>query len=163
LVFPRPGPFPPFVPGGFPNESPLSKNPTVWAHLHLPPYLVDVGIPAMYGAYAVGLIGPVSTSSLDHVRHSFRPHGQAHHSCLALSRPFGAHRRLHLLPPSVPSTLIFSALIGFLWLSTVPPTQQIVAIMFGTRYMATLFGFCLLLAPDWVVSSASGSAAISTI
>jgi predicted MFS family arabinose efflux permease len=28
-----------------------------------------------------------------------------------------------------------------LWLSTVPPTQQLVVVMFGTRYMATLFGF----------------------
>ena len=37
--------------------------------------------------------------------------------------------------------LVFSAAMGLLWLSTVPPTQQLVAIMFGTRYMATLFGF----------------------
>ena len=46
-----------------------------------------------------------------------------------------------LLPPSVPSVLVFSALMGLMWLSTVPPTQQLVAIMFGTRYLATLFGF----------------------
>jgi predicted MFS family arabinose efflux permease len=46
-----------------------------------------------------------------------------------------------LTPPSSTSVLIFSASMGFLWLSTVPPTQQLVAIMFGTRYMATLFGF----------------------
>ncbi len=33
------------------------------------------------------------------------------------------------------------ATMGFLWLSTVPPTQQLANVMFGTRYMATLFGF----------------------
>ena len=45
---------------------------------------------------------------------------------------------------SISPVLISRALalaIGLLWLSTVPPTQQLVAIMFGTRYMATLFGF----------------------
>ena len=49
-----------------------------------------------------------------------------------------------LLPPSVPGTLVFAGAIGFLWLSTVPPTQQLVAVMFGTRYLATLFGFVFL-------------------
>jgi predicted MFS family arabinose efflux permease len=49
-----------------------------------------------------------------------------------------------LLPPSVPSVLVFSALMGLMWLSTVPPTQQLVVVMFGTRYLATLFGFVFL-------------------
>ena len=31
--------------------------------------------------------------------------------------------------------------MGLLWLSTVPPTSGLVALMFGTRWMATLFGF----------------------
>jgi predicted MFS family arabinose efflux permease len=34
--------------------------------------------------------------------------------------------------------------MGILWLSTVPPTQALVATMFGTRYVATLFGFAFL-------------------
>jgi predicted MFS family arabinose efflux permease len=37
--------------------------------------------------------------------------------------------------------MIFGAAIGLLWLSTVPPTSGLVAVMFGTRWMATLFGF----------------------
>ena len=49
-----------------------------------------------------------------------------------------------LLPVSVPSILVFSALMGLLWLSTVPPTQGLVMKMFGTRYIATLFGFVFL-------------------
>ena len=31
--------------------------------------------------------------------------------------------------------------IGLLWLSTVPPTSSLVMLMFGTRYMAMLYGF----------------------
>ena len=36
--------------------------------------------------------------------------------------------------------LVFSAAMGFLWLATVPPTTGLVALMFGTRYMAMLYG-----------------------
>jgi len=46
-----------------------------------------------------------------------------------------------MLPPSPATILAFSAGMGLLWLSTVPPTSAIVASMFGPRYMATLFGF----------------------
>ena len=46
-----------------------------------------------------------------------------------------------MLPPSVVTTLIFGAVTGLLWLSTVPPTSSLVAIMFGTRWLTMLFGF----------------------
>jgi predicted MFS family arabinose efflux permease len=38
-------------------------------------------------------------------------------------------------------TLVFSAILGLLWLSTVPPTSGLVAVMFGTRWLTMLFGF----------------------
>ena len=40
--------------------------------------------------------------------------------------------------------LIFSAVLGLLWLSTAPLTSAIVAQIFGPRYMATLFSIVLL-------------------
>jgi predicted MFS family arabinose efflux permease len=46
-----------------------------------------------------------------------------------------------LLPTSTSTTLIFGAVTGLLWLSTVPPTSALVAVMFGTRWLAMLFGF----------------------
>ena len=45
------------------------------------------------------------------------------------------------LPASPVATLIFGAVTGLLWLSTVPPTSGLVAVMFGTRWLAMLFGF----------------------
>jgi predicted MFS family arabinose efflux permease len=36
--------------------------------------------------------------------------------------------------------VIFAAVMGVLWLSTVPPTNGLVAIMFGTRYLGMLGG-----------------------
>jgi MFS family permease len=40
--------------------------------------------------------------------------------------------------------LIFSAVMGILWLSTVPPTVALVARNFGTRWLATIFGLVFL-------------------
>lgn len=34
--------------------------------------------------------------------------------------------------------------MGFTWLATVPPTASIVGKLFGTRFLATLFGLTLL-------------------
>jgi predicted MFS family arabinose efflux permease len=42
------------------------------------------------------------------------------------------------------TTIIFTATLGFLWLSTVPLTMGLITVMFGTRYMATLYGFVFL-------------------
>jgi MFS family permease len=47
-------------------------------------------------------------------------------------------------PPSTAGVMIFAAAIGFLWLGTVPLTSGLVAQIFGTRYMATLFGIVFL-------------------
>ena len=43
--------------------------------------------------------------------------------------------------PRVSTLLVFGAVLGLLWLSTVPPTSGLVAVMFGTRWLAMLFGF----------------------
>ena len=45
-----------------------------------------------------------------------------------------------MLPLTAASALVFSAIMGLLWLSTVPLTSGLVAQIFGPRYMATLFG-----------------------
>lgn len=48
------------------------------------------------------------------------------------------------LPASPTVVLGFAAAMGILWLSTVPLTSGLVAVMFGTRYLGTLFGFVFL-------------------
>lgn len=45
-----------------------------------------------------------------------------------------------LLPQSPASVIIFSIVMGLLWLSTVAPTNALVAVMFGTRYLGMLGG-----------------------
>ncbi len=47
-------------------------------------------------------------------------------------------------PPSMINSIIFGVTFGLLWLSTVPPTNGIVAQIFGTKYLSTLFGIVFL-------------------
>jgi predicted MFS family arabinose efflux permease len=49
-----------------------------------------------------------------------------------------------LLPLSPTSVYVFSALMGLLWLSTVPPTNALIAQIFGVQYMSMLSGFAFL-------------------
>ncbi|SDB29275.1 MFS transporter [Bauldia litoralis] len=109
--------------------------------VHLPPYLSDIGIPALYGGYAIALIGFFNImGSISSGVLTGRMRKRILLAGIYLARSVVIVVFL-LVPPSIPSVLIFSAAMGFLWLSTVPPTQQLVVVMFGTRYVATLFGF----------------------
>ena len=49
-----------------------------------------------------------------------------------------------LLPATTLSVLVFAAALGLLWLSTVPLTSGLVALMFGTRHVGMLFGVVFL-------------------
>lgn len=52
---------------------------------------------------------------------------------------------VYLVSPKTPLTFyLFAAALGFTWLATVPPTAGLVGKLFGTRYLATLFGLTLL-------------------
>ena len=52
---------------------------------------------------------------------------------------------IYLLAPKTSLTFyLFALVLGFTWLSTVPPTAGLVGKLFGMRYLATLFGLTLL-------------------
>ena len=61
---------------------------------------------------------------------------------------YGSRALLVLLYLAAPKTAwtfyLFAAGLGFTWLATVPPTAGVVGKLFGTRYLATLFGLTLL-------------------
>jgi predicted MFS family arabinose efflux permease len=111
---------------------------------HLPAYLTDNGLDASLAAWSLGLIG------------LFNVVGAYGSGVLAGRRP----KRLMLssiyfgravvfavfvaVPLSPASVLVFSALLGLLWLSTVPPTSGLVGVMFGTRHIGMLFGVVFL-------------------
>ncbi|MEJ0019556.1 MAG: MFS transporter [Acetobacteraceae bacterium] len=49
-----------------------------------------------------------------------------------------------LLPKSGPSVMVFAAVMGLAWLGAVPLTSGLLARLFGTRHLGTLFGVCFL-------------------
>jgi MFS family permease len=110
--------------------------------VHLPAYLVDRGLSVEVGAWTVGLIGLFNiVGSLSSGWLSSRMPKRYILSLIYFGRALAIVIFI-LLPASVPATLVFGAVTGLLWLSTVPPTTSLVAVMFGTRWLAMLFGFC---------------------
>ena len=109
--------------------------------VHLPAYLVDRGLPAEIGGWAIAtiglfnIVGAISAGWISNVmpkRYLL--------SLIYFGRAVAILVYI-LLPTSAVTTLVFSAVLGLLWLSTVPPTSGLVALMFGTRWLAMLFGF----------------------
>jgi predicted MFS family arabinose efflux permease len=49
-----------------------------------------------------------------------------------------------VMPKTALNVYAFAGALGFTWLATVPPTSGLVGKLFGTRYLATLFGLTLL-------------------
>jgi MFS family permease len=109
--------------------------------VHLPAYLVDRGLSTDAGAWTIAAIG------------LFNIFGSILAGWLGDRMPkryilsviyFGralATVAFIMLPASTASALVFGAISGLLWLSTVPPTSGLVVVMFGTRWLAMLFGF----------------------
>ena len=109
--------------------------------VHLPSYLVDRGLGADVGAWTIGLIGLFNIiGSLSAGWLSGRMPKRYLLSIIYFGRAV-AIVGLITLPQSNVAVLVFGAVTGLFWLSTVPPTSSLVALMFGTRWLAMLFGF----------------------
>ncbi|EHS52524.1 major facilitator superfamily MFS_1 [Rhizobium sp. PDO1-076] len=111
---------------------------------HFPAYLGDIGIEARYAVIAMALIGFFNVigslaAGVIGQRYS-KPYFLA---LIYIGRSIAVTAFL-LLPQSPTSVVIFAAVMGLLWLSTVPPTNGLVAIMFGTRHLGLLGGLVFL-------------------
>ncbi len=109
--------------------------------VHLPAYLVDRGLSAETGAWAIGTIGLFNiVGSITAGWLGDRMPKRYLLSIIYVLRSLAVIVFISL-PVTPASAIVFGAAMGLLWLSTVPPTSALVALMFGTRWMATLFGF----------------------
>jgi len=116
----------------------------VFIGVHLPSYLKDAGLGPqvatialmliglfnVFGTYAAGVLG----------QRLARRHILA---AIYLLRALAIVAFVSV-PITAASVYVFSAVMGLLWLSTVPPTNAIVAQIFGARYMSMLGGFVFL-------------------
>ena len=111
---------------------------------HLPAYLVDRGIPAAIGAWALALIGLFNIAG----SYLFGVWGGKRSRPMLLAGLYAARAfaiaAFIMLPLSATSALVFASAFGFLWLGTVPLTSGAVASMFGLRHLSTLNGVVFL-------------------
>ena len=108
---------------------------------HLPAYLSDIGMPAWVGGWTLAVIGLANAvGSLTAGWLSGRMPKRWILSVIYLGRSVAVLCFI-LAPASPTNALLFGLAMGFLWLSTVPPTSSLVAVMFGTRYLSMLYGF----------------------
>jgi MFS family permease len=107
---------------------------------HIPGYIQEKGLPEWTAAAILALIGFFNifgTIGMGFLASKYSK--KILLSILYFSR--GVILVLFLfLPSSTFTALAFGALFGILWLATIPPTNGIVAQIFGTKYLATLFG-----------------------
>jgi predicted MFS family arabinose efflux permease len=111
---------------------------------HLPKYLSDSGAGSWLAATALSMIGLfniIGTIVAGWMGSRWRKKNLL--SLLYLSRGLLFMAFIYL-PMSDITVLGFSAILGLLWLSTVPLTSGIVAQVFGPRYMSTLFSIVFL-------------------
>jgi MFS family permease len=109
--------------------------------VHLPAYLVDRGLTADVGALTVGVIGLFNI--VGSILAGWLSNRMPKRYLLAgiyFARSV-AILAFIMVPPSAVSSVAFGAAMGLLWLSTVPPTNALVAVMFGTRWLTMLAGF----------------------
>lgn len=108
---------------------------------HLPSYLLDRGLDAHVGGWTIAIIGlfNIVGSLLSGYYGNFIPKRYIL-SFIYFTRALSIVAFI-LLPTSIPLTLAFAVITGLTWLSTVPPTSGLVAVMFGTRWLAMLYGF----------------------
>ncbi len=108
--------------------------------VHLPGFVASCHLPASVGAAAIALIGLFNiVGALGSGELSQRWKRRELLIIIYASR--GVLMTVFLFADkTTTNVLIFSAVMGLLWLSTIPPTVALVARNFGTRWLATMFG-----------------------
>ncbi len=111
---------------------------------HMPAFITDLGFEPKVGAWSISIIGLCNVfgayfSGVVSGKMSMR-----YLLVLIYSARAVVITLFLLTPVSLATVMVFSATMGFLWLATVPPTSGLVALMFGTRYMAMLYGIVFL-------------------
>ena len=116
----------------------------VFIGVHMPSYLKDHGLSPQVATIALALIGLFNVFGT----YTAGSLGQRLPKRYILSTIYALRAvaiTVFISAPLTPwSVYIFAAVMGFLWLSTVPPTNAIVAQIFGVRYMSMLGGVVFL-------------------
>ncbi len=116
----------------------------VFIGVHMPSYLKDKGLGPEVATTALALIGLFNVFGT-YAAGVLGQRLQKRHILASIYALRAVAILLFLLAPLSPASVyMFSAVMGMLWLSTVPPTNAVVAQIFGVQYMSMLGGFVFL-------------------
>ncbi|WP_341918520.1 MFS transporter [Polaromonas sp. YR568] len=113
----------------------------VFIGVHMPSYLKDKGLSPQVASYALALIGLFNvfgTYAAGALGQRLAKKNILAFIYLARAVVIAVFIAAPLSPASV---YIFASLMGLLWLSTVPPTNAVVAQIFGIQHLSMLSGF----------------------
>ncbi|MBP7412411.1 MULTISPECIES: MFS transporter [Simplicispira] len=113
----------------------------VFIGVHMPSYLRDHGLSPQVASYALALIGLFNVFGT-YIAGTLGQRLPKRHILSFIYFARAVAISLFLWAPLTPlSVYVFSAVIGALWLSTVPPTNATVAQIFGVQHLSMLGGF----------------------
>jgi predicted MFS family arabinose efflux permease len=113
----------------------------VFIGVHMPSYLKDKGLSPLVASYALALIGLFNVFGT-YIAGSLGQRLQKKNILSFIYLARAVVISVFLMAPLSPmSVYIFASLMGLLWLSTVPPTNAVVAQIFGIQHMSMLGGF----------------------
>jgi len=111
---------------------------------HIPSFLIDRGLSPQTGTIVLALIGLFNIIGT----YSTGVFGSKIRKPLILSFIYGSRAIIILIFILFPITnltaYLFAALMGLLWLSTIPPTQGTIITVFGVKNMSMLYGIAFL-------------------
>ncbi|MFN7855062.1 MAG: MFS transporter [Acidovorax sp.] len=113
----------------------------VFIGVHMPSYLKDHGLSPQVASYALALIGLFNVVGT-YVAGALGQRMQKRHILAFIYFARAVAISIFLIVPLSPlSVYVFSAVMGTLWLSTVPPTNATIAQIFGVQHLSMLGGF----------------------
>lgn len=116
----------------------------VFIGVHLPSYLKDQGLSPGVATTALALIGLFNVFGT-YAAGTLGQRLAKRHILAAIYALRAVAIVVFVLAPLTPASVyVFSSVMGLLWLSTVPPTNAIVAQIFGVQYMSMLGGIVFL-------------------
>jgi predicted MFS family arabinose efflux permease len=109
--------------------------------VHLPSYLVDRGLSATVGGWTLATIGFFNI--IGSIAYGWLSDRLPKRYLLSFNYFVRTLAILAFItfPVTAASAIAFGVVMGLVWLSVVPPTNGIIAVMFGTRWLGTLAGF----------------------
>jgi len=116
----------------------------VFIGTHLPTYLQDSGLDLSVASWALSMVGlfNIIGSFLAGWLASFMRKSRML-ACIYLLRSV-VMAGFIMIEPSPVSAIVFGAMMGLLWLSTVPLTSSLIVVFFGPAFLSMLYGVAFL-------------------